>query len=123
MLRLRYRLISAYLRISEKGPSVLRNVFKVVAIAEGFSWLALLTAMFFKWVLGHDEAVAIPGMIHGWVFIAYSVLAIAMWRTQGWSMRTVIIALIGGVVPLGTWWVERHLNQLEGESSQPVAAA
>ena len=102
---------------------MLRNVFKVVAIVEGFSWLGLLVAMFFKWVLGHDEAVAIPGMIHGWVFILYSVLAIAMWRTQGWSTRTGIIALVGGVVPLGTWWVERHLGQLERESSRPVAAA
>lgn len=105
---------------------MLRNVFKVVAILEGFSWLALLTAMFFKWVLGHDDAVAIPGMVHGWMFIAYTGLALAMWRTQGWSVRTAIIALIGGVVPLGTWWVERHLGQLERDrrdSAPPVAAA
>jgi len=103
---------------------VLRNVFKVVAIVEGFSWLGLLVAMFFKWVLGHDEAVAIPGMIHGWVFIAYSILAIAMWRTQGWSARMGIIALVGGVLPLGTWWVERHLGQLERDrTGSSVAAA
>ena len=95
---------------------MLRKVFKVAAILEGFSWLGLLTAMFFKWVLGHDDAVAIPGMVHGWLFIGYIGLAIAMWRTQGWTNRTALIAAVGGVVPLGTWWVERQL-QLHNDQS------
>ncbi len=107
---------------------MLRNVFKVVAIAEGFSWLALLVAMFFKWVLGHEEAIAIPGMLHGWLFLAYTALAVAMWRTYGWSMRTTIIALVGGVIPLGTWYVEYHLAQLERDgktdrATPPIATA
>ena len=102
---------------------MLRNVFKGVAIAEGFSWLALLVAMVFKYGFSYEHAVAIPGMIHGWMFIAYTALALAMWRTQGWSLRTAIIALVGGVVPLGTWWVERHLGQLERDRSGGTVTA
>ncbi len=39
--------------------------FRLVAIWEAVTWLALLIAMFFKWVLGYEEAIRIPGMVHG----------------------------------------------------------
>lgn len=71
------------------------KIFRVVAIAEAVTWLALLIAMFFKWVLGHEEAVAIPGMTHGVVFVAYIVFHCSLrgacggaWSRPGWpSLR------------------------------------
>ncbi|MBR7513429.1 DUF3817 domain-containing protein, partial [Mycobacterium tuberculosis] len=59
--------------------------FRFVAVLEAITWAALLVAMFFKWVLGHTEAVAIPGMTHGIVFVLFVVISIVTAISLRWS--------------------------------------
>ncbi len=48
------------------------RIFRVLAIAEAFSWAALLVGMFLKWVTRTTElGVEIAGPIHGALFIGY----------------------------------------------------
>ena len=48
------------------------RIFRVLAIAEAFSWAALLVGMFLKWVTRTTElGVEIAGPIHGAFFIGY----------------------------------------------------
>ncbi|WP_020107161.1 DUF3817 domain-containing protein [Nocardia sp. 348MFTsu5.1] len=103
------------------------QVFRVVAIAEAVTWLALLIAMFFKWVLGHEEAIAIPGMTHGIVFVVYVVVSLfTAWRLK-WTLTTTGLALVASIPPFGTLvfeiWAKRkgHLDDVEAPSK--VAAA
>lgn len=99
--------------------------FRFVAIAEAVTWLALLIAMFFKWVLGHEEAVRIPGMVHGVVFVVFCVVALLTARQLKWSLLVTALALVSSIPPFGTlvfeWWAARngHLAEL---STSPVAA-
>jgi integral membrane protein len=102
---------------------MLRTAFRVVAVAEAISWAALLTAMFFKWVLGHDEAVAIPGMIHGWLFVGYIGVSLVLWREEGWSLRSGLLVLACGVIPFGTIWAERHVDRLPRRTGGTASAA
>lgn len=101
------------------------KIFRVVAIAEAVTWMALLIAMFFKWVLGHEEAVAIPGMTHGVVFVAYIVVALfTAWRLR-WSLVTTGLALVASIPPFGTLifeiWAKRN-GHLDGTDAQTRAA-
>jgi integral membrane protein len=103
------------------------QVFRVVAIAEAVTWLALLIAMFFKWVLGHEEAIRIPGMTHGIVFVVYVVVSLyTAWRLK-WTLTTAALALVASIPPFGTLvfeiWAKRkgHLDGVEAPSK--VAAA
>jgi integral membrane protein len=82
--------------------------FRLVAVAEAISWAGLLTGMFFKYVVVHNEiGVQIFGPIHGGVFIAY--VAIALWvsRPLGWSKGTTLIGLAASIPPFASVWFER----------------
>jgi len=82
--------------------------FRLVAIWEAITWLALLIAMFFKWVLGHEEAIRIPGMVHGVAgFTLFVVVALATAWSLKWDLKTTFLALVSSVPPFGTVVFER----------------
>lgn len=97
--------------------------FRFVAVLEAISWLALLIAMFFKWVLGHEEAVAVPGMVHGIVFIAFVLISIVTAVQLKWAAKVTLWALVSSIPPFGTlvfeWWAQRngHLAELSDEAA------
>ena len=82
--------------------------FRLVAIWEAVTWLALLIAMFFKWVLGYEEAIRIPGMVHGIAgFMLFVVVTfITAWALK-WDIKTTFLALVSSVPPFGTIVFER----------------
>jgi integral membrane protein len=98
------------------------KVFRLVAIAEAITWLALLIAMFFKWVLGYEEAVAVPGMVHGIVFMVYLAVTIYTAVKLRWNLTTSALGLVASIPPFGTlvfeWWAQRagHLAELSTPS-------
>ncbi|UAK38620.1 DUF3817 domain-containing protein [Gordonia bronchialis] len=102
--------------------------FRFVAVAEAITWAALLVAMFFKWVLGHEEAVAIPGMVHGIVFVIFVAVSLLTWHQLKWSVGVTALALISSIPPFGTlvfeWWARRngHLAELSDASAAPRVA-
>lgn len=103
--------------------------FRFVAIAEAITWLALLIAMFFKWVLGHEEAVRIPGMVHGIVFVVFCIVALITARALKWNLVVTGLALVSSIPPFGTlvfeWWAARngHLAELSTTSAGDDATA
>lgn len=88
-------------------PAVIR-LFRILAIAEAFSWAALLTGMYFKWVARTSElGVEIAGPVHGALFIAYGVAALALWRLQRWPFLVAFLAGLSAVFPFATVLFER----------------
>jgi integral membrane protein len=97
------------------------RVFRALAIAEACSWAGLLIGMFFKYVVVHDEiGVQVFGPIHGALFVAYVVAAVAVARPLGWHLRTLLLALAASIPPLCTLWFERwalRTGRLHGYAS------
>ena len=88
-------------------PAVVR-IFRLLAVAEAFSWAGLLIGMFFKWVTRTTElGVEIAGPIHGAFFVAYGVTALVLWRLQRWPFRVALFAGLSAVFPFATVWFER----------------
>ena len=82
--------------------------FRTIAVAEALSWAGLLIGMFFKYVAGGNETgVHVFGPIHGAVFVAYVLLALAVSRPLRWDLRTSAWALIASVPPFGSIAFER----------------
>ncbi|MEU5843893.1 DUF3817 domain-containing protein [Rhodococcus sp. NPDC047139] len=82
--------------------------FRLIAIWEAVTWLALLIAMFFKWVLGYEEAIAIPGMVHGVAgFIPFVLISFVTAFALKWDLKTTFLALVSSVPPFGTIVFER----------------
>ncbi|MCA2218808.1 DUF3817 domain-containing protein [Jidongwangia harbinensis] len=87
---------------------VLPSLFAAVAIAEAVSWAALLTGMFFKYVVVHNEiGVRIAGPIHGALFMAYLGVAVLQARQAAWRWWVTLIALGCAVPPFATLVFER----------------
>jgi integral membrane protein len=89
----------------------LERTFRAVAIAEATSFLLLLVATYVKY--GHDEpgGVEILGPLHGLLFIAYVMLALALAPRAGWSVRTTVLVLAAAVVPGGGFAVDRWMRR------------
>lgn len=85
--------------------------FRITALAEATTFLALLVATYFKY--GQDEPVGVQilGPIHGLLFIAYVALAVDLARRAGWTHRTTLLVLLGAVLPFGGYVVDRWLGE------------
>jgi integral membrane protein len=86
------------------------KIFKVTAILEGISYLALFANMFIIKMNNPElyHTVLRPlGMSHGVLFIGYVILAIALRKSQNWNLNTFGIILIASLVPFGTFYVEK----------------
>jgi integral membrane protein len=91
-------------------PSLERS-FRITALAEATSFLALLVATYVKY--GHDEPVGVEilGPVHGALFVAYVLLALNLASRAGWGVRTTVLVLIGAVLPFGGYVVDRWLGR------------
>ncbi len=103
-------------------PRTVATAFRVVAIAEAFSWVGLLIGMFIKYVPETTElGVKIFGPIHGGIFVAYVVVAVMAARVLRWNATTTLLALAASVPPLVTLWFDRWATRT-GRLPVPEAA-
>tara|TARA_A100001234_G_scaffold212826_1_gene214763 strand:- start:607 stop:882 length:276 start_codon:yes stop_codon:yes gene_type:complete len=87
---------------------VQNTLFRIVAFAEGVSYLLLLfIAVPVKYILDNDLFVKILGMPHGVFFIIYILLAIRFVLIKKPSVKDSMIILIASLVPFGTFYVDR----------------
>ncbi|MEP7163160.1 MAG: DUF3817 domain-containing protein [Ferruginibacter sp.] len=93
---------------------ILLHWFRIIAIAEGISFLVLLgIAMPLKYFMDMPLAVKIAGYIHGFLFIAFVALA--------WNVKTELNknavwlgkALLASLLPFGTFVFDRSLKKDE----------
>lgn len=82
--------------------------FRVIAIAEGISFLLLLgIAMPIKYVMHQPLAVKYMGWMHGLLFIAYIITAVPLFSRLKWPMERLYGVILAAVLPFGTFVLER----------------
>ena len=84
--------------------------FKVVAILEGISYLALFSNMLFIKPNNFDlyKSLLYPiGMSHGVLFIGYVIIATLLKKSQNWNFKTFAIVQLASLIPFGTFYVEK----------------
>lgn len=89
-----------------------RALYSRIALAEVVSWALLLTGMFLKYVTQTtDLGVAVFGLVHGVVFIAFCLITVLLWVNQRWTVREGLLGLASAVPPFLTVWWERRLER------------
>ena len=84
--------------------------FRIVALLEAVSFLALLAATIFHRALdGSDAGVNVLGPIHGMLFLAYVLLALLIREEQGWSVGQTILVLVLSALPFGAVYVHNKM--------------
>lgn len=99
------------------------RLFKIVAVAEAFSWAGLLMGMYVKYVAdGGELGVQIFGPIHGGIFVAYVLVTLVLSRTLRWSRWTTLAGLACSIPPFATLAFELW-GQLSGRLTPSNGAA
>jgi integral membrane protein len=90
----------------------LLQLFKIVAIAEGVSFLVLLLiAMPLKYIAHNPKPVRITGMIHGFLFVTFLVLAFEVGGKLKKNFKWFAKAFIAAILPFGAFIFERQFQK------------
>lgn len=85
-----------------------KNIFRIVALLEGLSYILLLFIATPIKYLSHDpQYVKLLGMPHGILFIAYIALAIILKNDFQWNNKQFIIVLVASIIPFGTFYIDK----------------
>ena len=94
------------------------TAFRITAILEGVSYLLLFAlTMPLKYWADMTEPNKVVGYAHGFLFIAYVVIAIVFVRERKWGLRRTAILLIASLLPFGTFYADKkYLKPLDHSS-------
>jgi integral membrane protein len=97
--------------------------FKYIALIEATSFLLLLVASYVKRASDHPLGVEILGPIHGLLFVAYVVMALAVREFAGWNGKQTLLILLGAILPFGGYVVDGWINRNNVEELRAEEAA
>ena len=109
------------------------NTYRVLAIVVGI----LLTVLVFvglplKYLTADGTSLqhtgelvtTVVGIAHGWLYMAYVVVAFFLSRRARWTLPFTLLALAAGLIPILIFWVEHRVTQrVRTEHPELVAAA
>ena len=85
----------------------MRNIFRLVALLEGVSYILLLfVAVPIKYWGGDEHWVKLLGMPHGILFVSYIIFAFLIKENEKWGMKDLGIVLLASILPFGTFYVD-----------------
>lgn len=88
------------------------RLFRIVALAEGISFLLLLgVAMPLKYFANMPAAVRIAGMLHGVLFVAFVILAWETMNKLNKKYSWFFIAFLASILPFGTFVLDNKLKK------------
>ena len=92
------------------------RTFRTLALVEGVSYLLLFAlSMPLKYWAGIREPNIYLGYVHGFLFIAYLVLAIVIWKERNWNGKRLFQLVLASLLPFGTFYLDqRFLSKVSG---------
>lgn len=92
------------------------RTFRMLALVEGVSYLLLFAlSMPLKYWAGIREPNIYIGYVHGFLFIAYLVLAIVIWKERNWNGKRLFQLVLASLLPFGTFYLDqRFLSKVSG---------
>lgn len=89
--------------------------YRVMAWITGVMLLVLVVEMTLKYVVqvGPDVLRLIEWVpfAHGWVYVVYLVTVLDLWSTMRWRLGRLVAMVLGGVVPVTSFIVERRVHR------------
>lgn len=90
------------------------TTFRITAILEGISYLALFTvSMPLKYLAEIAQPNKYIGYAHGFLFIAYIILALVFWMEKKWRVKRLGVLILASLLPFGTFYLDhKYLKPL-----------
>lgn len=94
--------------------------FPIVARIEGLSYLVLVAATIAH-RLGSADLVAVPGAVHGVLFLVFAAMIAAFHLRERWGIVLTVSLLAASFIPFGAFWAERRVaTQLAATAGPPA---
>ena len=98
--------------------------YRVAAWVTGIGLVILVfVAMPLKYFFGQPLLVAIVGMVHGFLYMAYIVITLLLAERCRWRPVDALVILVAGTIPLASFFAERRVTARVREHRSPFAAA
>lgn len=86
--------------------------YRIIAWIVGVCLLTLvLVGMPLEYLAHNDTVVAIVGPVHGFLFMAYLVLAFDLARRAKWELPRMLLVMAAGTIPFFSFWAERKVSR------------
>lgn len=84
--------------------------YRILALVVGTLLVLLVVGMVLKYGPAGEPAMAgIVAPVHGVIYMVYLAVAYDLWRRTGWPVGRMVLIVLGGIVPLMTFVVERKV--------------
>jgi len=84
------------------------NIFRLVALLEGVSYILLLgIATPIKYFGNDPQYVKLLGMPHGLLFVAYIAFAVLLRQDMKWNKQEFGFVLLASILPFGTFYIDK----------------
>jgi integral membrane protein len=91
--------------------TALRN-YRVAAWVTGVGLLVLVfIAMPLKYFFGEPRPVALVGMLHGFLYMAYIVCTLILAERCRWRPLEAVVILLAGTIPIASFVAERQVTR------------
>jgi integral membrane protein len=91
--------------------TALRN-YRVAAWVTGIGLLVLVfVAMPLKYFFGEPRPVALVGMLHGFLYMAYIVCTLILAERCRWRPLDAVVILLAGTIPIASFVAERRVTR------------
>jgi integral membrane protein len=91
--------------------TALRN-YRVAAWVTGIGLLVLVfIAMPLKYFFGEPRPVALVGMMHGFLYMAYIVCTLILAERCRWRPLDAVVILLAGTIPIASFVAERQVTR------------
>jgi integral membrane protein len=91
--------------------TALRN-YRVAAWVTGVGLLVLVfIAMPLKYFFGEPRPVALVGMMHGFLYMAYIVCTLILAERCRWRPLEAVVILLAGTIPIASFVAERQVTR------------
>jgi len=98
--------------------------YRVAAWVTGIGLVILVfVAMPLKYFFGQPLLVAIVGMAHGFLYMAYIVITLLLAERCRWRPVDALVILVAGTIPLASFFAERRVTARVREHRSPFAVA
>ncbi|MEO9966574.1 MAG: DUF3817 domain-containing protein [Reichenbachiella sp.] len=93
---------------------------RFLAILEGISYLLFAITMPLKYLMEIYQPNFYVGMAHGWLFVAYVLIAFHNIYIHKWNLTQSFLVLMASLVPLGTFVLDHKMLKPIQQRSKPV---
>ena len=88
------------------------GLLRLFSLLDGISFLVLLYfSIYEKRMLGNEDAIRIPGMIHAAIFTVFFLLLFICWGRYKWSIWQVAKVFVCSLIPVAPFFLEPSLKR------------